>query len=313
LLAESEQTHIEGTRSLAVAEQGSSAKLPQFEIGAHQIDPFVQNAIGATNGSLYAHLVGKMTDYPIPRLRLPPGTGKRFLEIGCSWGRWCIAAARQGYRPLGVDPSLKGIRAAQRVAAQLGIKAQYVVADGRHLPFAKGVFDQVFSYSVLQHIGRQEVVNVLSEVHRVLHPSGQSLIQMPNAFGVRSLYHQLRRGLREARGFEVRYWRPSQLTSVFGQSVGQTEIFVDGYFSLNAQLSDVGFLPRRYQAVVRLSESLCRASEKIRPMMYLADSLYLSSHKSEDLRLSSNPELHESAEHEARMPESAIAAHGAAS
>src|SRR5947207_6449718 len=122
LLSESEQTHIEGTRSLAVAEQGSSAKLPPFEVRAHQIDPFVQNAIGATNGSLYAHLVGKMTDYPIPRLRLPLGEGKRFLEIGCSWGRWCIAAARQGYRPLGVDPSLKGIRAARRVAAQLGIK-----------------------------------------------------------------------------------------------------------------------------------------------------------------------------------------------
>jgi ubiquinone/menaquinone biosynthesis C-methylase UbiE len=117
-------------------------------------------------------------------------------------------AAKHGYEPVGIDPSLKGIRAARRVAMQLGIRAHCVVADGRFLPFADRTFSQVFSYSVLQHISRAEVEQTLREVDRVLCPGGKLLVQMPNAYGIRCAYHQLRRGVREAQDFEGRYWRP---------------------------------------------------------------------------------------------------------
>jgi 2-polyprenyl-3-methyl-5-hydroxy-6-metoxy-1,4-benzoquinol methylase len=279
LVSEAPQTHIEGTRSLAVAEAGNASSLRHFEVLPGVVDPFVQNAIGATNGSLYAHLIGKMTDYPIPEIRLPAGEGKLFLEIGCSWGRWCIAAAKMGYRPVGIDPSLKGIRAARRVATQLGIDAQYIVADGRHLPFRDDTFSQVFSYSVLQHVEHAAVAETLAETQRVLRREGRSLIQMPNMFGIRCFYHQLRRGFREARDFEVRYWRPKQLHSVCTKLIGATQLSVDGYFSLNAQFSDLRFLPRRYQAVVLISELLRRASQRVPQLSYFADSLYLSSSK----------------------------------
>jgi ubiquinone/menaquinone biosynthesis C-methylase UbiE/uncharacterized protein YbaR (Trm112 family) len=277
LLSDVHQTHIEGNRSLAVAEEGDSAQLPQFDVQPGTIDPFVQRAIGATNGALYQHLVGRMTDYPIPHLRLPAGEGQLFLEIGCNWGRWCIAAANQGYRPVGIDPSLKAVRAARRVAAQLGICAQYLVADGRYLPFADGLFDQVFSYSVLQHISCEDVEKTLTQVHRVLLPGGKSLVQMPNAFGLRCAYHQLRRGFREATGFEVRYWRPRKLTTAFSSAIGSTALSVDGYFSLNPQFSDRRFMPRKYQGLVWISEMLRRFSEKLPIMAVVADSLYLSS------------------------------------
>jgi ubiquinone/menaquinone biosynthesis C-methylase UbiE/uncharacterized protein YbaR (Trm112 family) len=279
LLSDVPHNHIEGTRSLAVAEQGDSADLPQFDVKPGTIDPFVQRAIGATNGALYQHLVGHMTEYPIPRLRLPPGNGNLFLEIGCNWGRWCIAAARLGYRPVGIDPSLKAIRAARRVAAQLGVEADYLVADGRYLPFTDSAFNQVFSYSVLQHIPRGDVAKTLNEIHRVLVPHGSSLVQMPNAFGVRCAYHQLRRRFREASGFEVRYWRPQQLIQAF-KAIGSTALSVDGYFSLNPQFSDRRFLPYKYQALVWISEILRRISERAPFIANLADSLYLSSVRS---------------------------------
>ena len=95
LLQEIEQTHGEGVRALAVAARGAEAALPEVELREAEVDPFVKDWIAATNGNLYKHLVGTLTDYPIPGLRLPPpGEGKVFLEIGCNWGRWCIAAAR---------------------------------------------------------------------------------------------------------------------------------------------------------------------------------------------------------------------------
>jgi SAM-dependent methyltransferase/uncharacterized protein YbaR (Trm112 family) len=292
LISEATQTHVEGTRSLEVASKGPAAVLPQFDIAPGAVDPFVQKAIGATNGSLYQHLVGNMKEYPIPHLRLPDGNGRLFLEIGCSWGRWCIAAARKGYRPVGVDPSLKGIRAARRVAAQLGIQAHYIVADGRHLPFADNTFNQAFSYSVLQHISRGEVRNTLAEIQRVLRPNGESFVQMPNTFGVRCLYHQIRRRFREARDFEVRYWTPHQLRSTFAAAVGPSRLTVDGFFSLNAQFSDLRFLPRKYQVLVQLSESLRRASLRISGLGYVADSLYVSSIKNWETSANKNqPEV----------------------
>jgi SAM-dependent methyltransferase/uncharacterized protein YbaR (Trm112 family) len=276
LVSEAEQTHIEGTRALVLAESRDVASLPQFQVGAGEIDPFVRNAIGGTNGSLYEHLVGNLKEYPIPRLRLPDGKGKLFLEVGCSWGRWCLAAAAAGYCPVGIDPSLKGIRAARRVARQLGVEAAYIVGDSRFLPFRTEVFDQVFSYSVLQHLSKSHARESLREIRRVLRTGGEALVQMPNVFGMRCLYHQIRRGFREAHDFEVRYWRPAELLSAFGTDIGPSEISVDGYFSLNVQPSDLRLLPAKYRALVHTSEALRKLSHYFPPLVKVADSLYIS-------------------------------------
>ncbi len=152
----------------------------------------------------------------------------------------------------------------------------YLVADGRYLPFPDSVIDQVFSYSVLQHLSKDHVQLVLAEIHRVLKPGGESQVQLPHVFGARCLYHQARRGFREARDFEVRYWTIPELKSTFLKSIGPVRITVDGYLSLNAQLSDVRFLPKRYQALVYSSEALRRMSEFVPPLSYLADSLYIT-------------------------------------
>jgi SAM-dependent methyltransferase/uncharacterized protein YbaR (Trm112 family) len=276
LLPETEQTHVEGSRSLAVAVAEAGGQIPELDLGAGEIDPFVQSAIASTNGSFYQHLVGNLTEYPIPRLRLPAGNGKLFLEIGCNWGRWCIAAARIGYRPVGIDPSLKGIRAARRAARQLNIDAHYLVADGRYLPFADGLVDQIFSYSVLQHLSKENARAILREIRRVLRAGGRCEVQMPNVFGIRCLYHQMRRGFRETRDFEVRYWTPGELASTFREAVGPARVSVDGYFSLNPQISDLRFLPRRYRAIVRTSETLRKLSRYFPPLLYAADSLYIT-------------------------------------
>jgi SAM-dependent methyltransferase len=279
LVSEAEQTHIEGARALAEAEQSGATKLPPIQLSPGEIDPFVKEWIGATNGSLYQHLVGKLTEYPVPALRLPAGEGRSFLEIGCNWGRWCLAAAQSGYRPVGIDPSLKGIRAARRVARQLGIEVTYLVADGRYLPFRDSIFDQVFSYSVLQHLSKENTRSVLGETYRVLRQGGQALVQLPNVFGIRCLYHQFRRGFRETRGFEVRYWTIPELRRAFESAIGRVTVEVDGFFSLNAQVSDLRFFPWHYKLLVLLSHSLQRLSKLLPPLAYLADSLYVSAVK----------------------------------
>ena len=241
----------------------------------------VQDAIAATCGNLYRHLVGNVTRYPIPELPLPEGGGRRFLEVGCNWGRWCVSAARRGYEVVGVDPSLLGIRAAERVAERLGVRATYAVADARHLPFEDGAFDVVFSYSVFQHFARDDALAAFGEVGRTLRPDGLAMIQMANVWGARSLWNQLReRRFREPRTlFDVRYWGPRELRDELERRVGPTEIAADGFFTLNPQMTDLELFPARYRAVVRTSEALRRASERVRPLRYAADSLYALSRR----------------------------------
>jgi SAM-dependent methyltransferase len=246
-----------------------------------RIDPVVQDVIAATCGRMYRQLVHRLLAYPIPDLRLPPGEAKLFLEVGCNWGRWCVAAARRGYRVVGVDRSLAGVQAADRVARQLGVEARYAVADARRLPFPDGSFDVVFSYSVFQHFAKQDALTSFDEIGRVLRPGGVAKIQMANIFGVHSLWNQLRehRFREPRRPFDIRYWSPRELRGELSRRVGPTELQADGFFTLNAQVSDLELLPRRYRLVVRTSEALRRASGRVPLLRYSADSIYTISRR----------------------------------
>jgi SAM-dependent methyltransferase len=277
LVEDVDPTHLACRRSPKRARAGWSETLK----ADGPIDPYVSRAIEKTCGVLYGPLVGRLTDYPIPRFPLPRGDGAELLDVGCNWGRWTLAAAGSGYRAVGIDPALEAVAAARRVAAQLEREAEYVVADARHLPFPDGSFDVVFSYSVLQHFGKEDALQALREMGRVLRPGGRALVQMANAFGPRNLYRQIvRRRFREARGlFGVRYWTPGELTAAFSDAIGPAQLSVDGFFALNAQPSDVDLLPPRYRPVVRASELLRRASGRVPALRSVADSVYVEATK----------------------------------
>lgn len=243
------------------------------------IDPVVAFVIAQTNGIAYKHLVGKINAYPIPELRLPNGNGEVFLDIGCNWGRWCIAAARKGYSAIGIDPSLGAIITARRVAEQLKLPNRYIVADARNLPFNDETINVIFSYSVLQHFAKANVKKSLSDIGRVLRPGGISFIQMPNVLGIRSLYHQMKRKFRDGKDFEVRYWSLKELQRAFTKEIGQTKITVDCFLGLGLQPSDADLMSRKVQFIIRASEVLRSISEKIEGMKCFADSVYVLSKK----------------------------------
>lgn len=243
------------------------------------VDPYVARLIVGTHGNLYRHLPAGVPRYPIPDLPLGPGRGAHLLDIGCNWGRWTIAAARAGYRPIGIDPSFEAIVAARRIAAQLGCDARYLVADARRLPFADETFDVVFSYGVLQHFSKADATLAVHEIARALKPGGASLVQMPNALGPRNVVQRARRGFREGERFEVRYWRPAELIRAF-TAIGKTRLSAEGFFTLNPQSRDLDLLPRRYRILVRTSGVLRRASSRIPAMTSLADSVLVHSTRS---------------------------------
>jgi SAM-dependent methyltransferase len=244
-------------------------------VGDERIHPYVRKLLHGTCGNLYSGV--DLQEYPIPALRLEPGRGS-FLDIGSNWGRWCIAAARLGYSPVGIDPAFGSVLVARHVAADVGIEAEFVVADGRHLPFADESFDVVFSYSVIQHFPREDGRATFREAARVLAPGGTLLVQMPNRYGALNLVRQAKRGFRSPGGFDVRYWSPRELRAAVGL-LDSVSLEVDGFFSLNAQAADLSLLRRRHRVIVRASDALRQASRMLPPLTYIADSIYVRARK----------------------------------
>jgi len=269
-----DQTHWAATSSLEHAAEPVPSAEP-----SDASDPQVHEAVGATCGNLYAHLVGRLPRYPIPEMPIEAPAGSIFLDIGCNWGRWCVSAARMGWRVVGVDPYLPSIRAARRVARACGVTAAFVVGDARYLPFADGLFDIVHSYSVLQHFSEADVAATAAACGRVLKAGGRAHIQMAQKFGPRNIVQQLRRGFRRPTAFEVRYWPGDALRDVFQTNVGATTLDVDGFFSLNAQSADLDLLKPHHRLVVHTSNAFRRASAWFPPLVRVADSVYVRSVK----------------------------------
>jgi ubiquinone/menaquinone biosynthesis C-methylase UbiE/uncharacterized protein YbaR (Trm112 family) len=241
------------------------------------VDEFVQGEILYTSGNLYRPIQNKLTRYPIPEIRLPKGNGEWLLDVGCNWGRWSIAAAQKGYQTVGIDPSLRAVKAAQRVSKQLGVETNFVVGDGRCLPFADNSFDVGFSYGVLQHFSKENAKTAMKEIARTTKKDHKILLQMPAKYGIRSFYQQVRRGFDEGKDFDVRYWSPNELMQTFKQIFGESKISTDCYFGLGVQKSDADLLPPLYKFIVNSSEVLRNVSDKLPVLVNVADSVYLES------------------------------------
>lgn len=242
------------------------------------IDPFVQRMVGATCGKLYRPVIGNLTSYPIPDLPLGNADGALFLDIGCGWGRWCLSASEKGYRSIGIDTSLESVLAAKRVSEQMGQNIEYLVADCRYLPFRTESFDLIFSFSVLHHFSKENAISTLMEIDRTLISGGVSLVQMSNVFGLHNIFNQIIHASNKSI-FAVRYWTPRELKRSFEILIGPTSVFAQGFFTTNAQMRDIELLPLKYRWVVRISDFLSSLSNRFRPLVVLADSLYIKSVK----------------------------------
>jgi len=132
----------------------------------------VSVVIGATNGIMYKHLIGKLEHYPFPILRLPSVITSPFLDVGCNWGRWTLAAGKLGYRAVGVDPSLGAIMAAKRVALKPRNKRCVCCGRCQTPAFPGQHFLRKYSHTAFYNIFPSKMPGCLKEVGRVLKVGG---------------------------------------------------------------------------------------------------------------------------------------------
>jgi len=101
------------------------------------------------------------------------------LEIGCGHGALIYFAQLKGYlRIEGVDGSAEQVDAAKR----LGVKT---VRHGDLMTTLATVsdasLDMVVAFDVIEHFNRNELIELVDAVYRVLKPGGKWIIHVPNA------------------------------------------------------------------------------------------------------------------------------------
>ncbi len=103
---------------------------------------------------------------------VPPGS--RVLEAGCGLGHFTVAARALGHRAEGLDWSEQTVRRLRETFPDI----PWHVGDVRHLEFADGAFDAVYSPGVCEHF-EDGPTPILRETLRILRPGGIALVSTP--------------------------------------------------------------------------------------------------------------------------------------
>jgi SAM-dependent methyltransferase len=128
----------------------------------------------------------------IIREHFPANRGASILELGCGHGALLHFAREAGYTDLrGIDGSPEQVAAAKRLGVP-GVEQGGVLETLAALP--DGSQDCIVAYDVIEHFARDELIDLVDQVRRVLKANGRWIIHTPNAespFGMRMRYWDL--------------------------------------------------------------------------------------------------------------------------
>jgi SAM-dependent methyltransferase len=123
---------------------------------------------------------------------VPIRADSKYLEVGCGTGRFTVPFAAKGVDLTAVDISdemLAITKAKLDKAISGGGRVNLVKADARATHFPSEAFDVVFSFNVINHVPKYELV--ISEVARLLKPGGTFVVGYPSLWSLYLPYAML--------------------------------------------------------------------------------------------------------------------------
>lgn len=125
--------------------------------------------------------------------------GEKMLEVGVGAGTDHLQWARAGCDCHGVDLTDAAIATTRARLAPYGLTSKLQRVDAERLPFPDATFDLVYSWGVIHHSKRTEVI--IAEIHRVLKPGGVFVGMIYGRHSLVVLKLWLRHGLLTGRPF----------------------------------------------------------------------------------------------------------------
>jgi 2-polyprenyl-3-methyl-5-hydroxy-6-metoxy-1,4-benzoquinol methylase len=147
-----------------------------FEINRTLWNERVQHHIGSKMYDLEGFLAGRNSLSTRERALLGDVKGKTLLHLQCHFGQDTLSLARMGARATGLDLSDKAIDEARKLAARMGLDAEFITANVLDFqPALEGRFDIVFtSFGVLGWL--PELERWAQHIHRYLKPGGKLVL-----------------------------------------------------------------------------------------------------------------------------------------
>lgn len=139
--------------------RGGTARVPETRAAHYFVDRKVDAALASTG--------------------MPEGA--EVLEVGSSFGQMTFLLAERFRHVTAVDLSPDAVALTRRRAERYRVDNLTVeTADAERLPFEDASFDAAFSWSVLRYVPDPQ--RALSEMFRVLRPSGRLAVDFPNKY-----------------------------------------------------------------------------------------------------------------------------------
>lgn len=245
----------------------------------------IQQQIAATNGIHYVDSIGKLDKVPIPKNPLPKAiTNKALcLDIGCGWGRWLVALGRKGYIPIGIDIRHEFCVTARKTLKTYDLNGYTVVADLKNLPFKDNVLDAVWSFSVIQHTHKDRLKSCIQHIHRILKFSSFCFLEFPNKYGVHNFfgpYPQAKTEADDYNSWAVRYYSIRAYRAFFNRHFNNFKVIVHSMLGIGVLSGDLKYAKGiKNHIQIGLSLVLTQIAKLIKPLVYVADSIYVICYK----------------------------------
>ena len=127
-------------------------------------------------------------DTAIKRSLKPIVYGKRFLDIGCGVGDWCLIASQYGAKSIdGFDVQEKMVELAKNLTSELD-NANIQVGDVMNMPYGDASFDVAISFLVTCNLSPDVFGKHFQELYRVLVPGGKAILLAPTDWCHSRLY-----------------------------------------------------------------------------------------------------------------------------
>ena len=146
--------------------------------------------------------------------------GKITLDLGCNNGYGSAILGEACSQVVALDVSQAAIEDAQERFGNRAI--DFRVYDGQNIPFDNQSFDMVVSFQVIEHL--ENTAPYLTEITRVLRPSGVAVFTTPNA-AIR-----LDCDMKPWNEFHVREYRAAELADLLKVAFG--EVNIRGLFAI---------------------------------------------------------------------------------
>lgn len=160
-----------------------------------------------------------------------PIFGKLCCELGGGLGTHAIYLAAQGAQVVVTDFSLNRLNALQKEVEKLGFEKNIACVEcfAEKLPFPDGLFDLVYTKSVLIHTNLEEA---LLEIKRVLKPGGKVVFLEPSVYNPFVLIYRKLFAPKEWKGI-VRYFSKKEIKTmqVVFPNLKVKKFYFFGFFS----------------------------------------------------------------------------------